>query len=93
VIRSVFGPAQVVLSVHNRPYTSLPAVAASMATLVVANLMLVPSMHLLGAALAALLAMTVWSAALWYTAYRVAGVDVSIRARLMPPRLALKAAE
>ena len=45
------------------------------------------------AALGALLAMTVWSAVLWYTAYRVAGVDVSIRARLMPPRLALKAAE
>lgn len=82
VIRSVFGPASVVLSIHNRPYASLPAVAASMAALVVANLALVPSFGLMGAAFAALIAMTVWSAALWYTTLRIAGVDVSIRARL-----------
>jgi O-antigen/teichoic acid export membrane protein len=93
IVRSVFGPASVMLSIENRPYTSLPAVAASMATLVVANLALVPSLHVLGAAFAALMAMTVWSAALWFTAVRVAGVDVSIRARLMPPKVALKAAE
>jgi O-antigen/teichoic acid export membrane protein len=94
VIRSVFGPASVVLSIHNRPYASLPAVAASLATLVVANLALVPPFGLMGAAFAALAAMTVWSAALWFTALRVAGVDVSIRARLGRPRmLAVKAAE
>ena len=80
-MRSVFGPASLVLSIHDRPYASLPAVAASMASLVVANLALVPPFGLMGAALAALLAMTVWSAALWFTALRVAGVDVSIRAR------------
>lgn len=85
VIRSVFGPASVVLSVHNRPYTSLPAVAASMASLVIANLALVPPFGLLGASLAALIAMTVWSATLWFTAWRVSGVDVSIRARLARP--------
>jgi O-antigen/teichoic acid export membrane protein len=93
VIRSVFGPASIVLSVNNRPYTSLPAVAASMATLVVANLALVPPLGLLGASLAALAAMTVWSAALWFTAWRIVGVDVSIRARLTTPALAVKAAE
>jgi O-antigen/teichoic acid export membrane protein len=82
VIRSVFGPASVVLSVHNRPYASLPAVAASMVTLIAANLALVPPFGLMGAAIAALLAMTVWSAAMWLTTYRIAGVDVSIRARL-----------
>jgi O-antigen/teichoic acid export membrane protein len=82
VIRSVFGPASLMLSVHNRPYTSLPAVAASMAALLVANLALVPALGLLGAALAALIGMTVWSGALWFTALKVAGVDVSIRARL-----------
>jgi O-antigen/teichoic acid export membrane protein len=95
VIRSVFGPASVVLSVHNRPYSSLPAVAAAMATLVAANLALVPHLGLLGAALAALVAMTVWSAAMWFTALRISGVDVSIRARLSrpTPSLTVKAAE
>src|SRR3569623_1291332 len=82
VIRSVFGPASVVLSVHNKPYASLPAVAASMAALVVANLVLVPKFGLLGASFAALAAMTVWSAAMWFTALKISGVDVSIRARL-----------
>jgi len=94
VVRSVFGPASVVLSVHDRPYASLPAVAASIATLVVANLALVPHFGLMGASFAAVIAMTVWSAAMWFTAWRVAGVDVSIRARLVPTRmLAVKPAE
>ncbi|MBL8597820.1 MAG: lipopolysaccharide biosynthesis protein [Devosia sp.] len=94
VVRSVFGPSQIVLSIHNRPYTALPAVAASLASLVVANLALVPPFGLVGAALAALIAMTVWSGALWFTALRVAGVDVSIRARLRPaPALSAKPAE
>jgi O-antigen/teichoic acid export membrane protein len=82
------------LSVHNRPYASLPAVVAAMATLLVANLMLVPPFGLMGAACAALIAMTVWSSALWFTALRLAGVDVSIRTRLFRLRaLAIKAAE
>jgi len=93
VVKSVFGPASVMLSVYNRPYASLPAVGASMATLIAANFALVPHLGLLGAALAALLAMTVWAAALWYTALRVAGVDVSIRARLMQDKPVLKAVE
>jgi O-antigen/teichoic acid export membrane protein len=95
IVRSMFGPASMMLSLHNRPYTSLPAVAASMATLIVANLALVPHLGLLGAAIAALAAMTVWSGALWFTAVRVAGVDVSIRARLLPKAslLQVKAAE
>jgi O-antigen/teichoic acid export membrane protein len=94
IVRSMFGPASMMLSLHNRPYTSLPAVAASMATLVVANLALVPHLGLLGASVAALAAMTVWSGVLWFTAVRVAGVDVSIRARLLRPgALTLKAAE
>ena len=94
VVRSVFGPSQIVLSVHNRPYTALPAVAASLAALVVANLLLVPPLGLVGASLAALIAMTTWSGALWLTTLRVAGVDVSIRARLRPARrLEVKPAE
>ena len=93
VVRSALGPASVVLSVHNRPYTSLPAVAIAMLTLVAANLILVPPFGLLGASFAALIAMTVWSVALWYTALRVAGIDVSLRARLIPPAMIVKAAE
>jgi O-antigen/teichoic acid export membrane protein len=86
VVRAALGPGSLVLSVHNRPYTSLPAVVASMAALVAANFLLVPSFGLMGAAVAALLAMTVWSTALWFTAWRVAGVDVSLRARIVRPR-------
>ncbi|MEO7223693.1 MAG: polysaccharide biosynthesis C-terminal domain-containing protein, partial [Devosia sp.] len=94
VVRSMFGPSSIVLSIHNRPYAALPAVGASLAALVAANLLLVPPLGLVGAALAALIAMTVWSGALWLTTLHVAGVDVSIRARLTAPRsLAIKPAE
>ena len=48
----------------------------------------------MGAACAALIAMTVWSGAMWLTTLKVAGVDVSIRARLKPrASMAMKAAE
>jgi O-antigen/teichoic acid export membrane protein len=87
VVRSVFGPASLMLSIHDRPYASLPAVAVGLATLVAANLLLVPHFGLMGAAVAALVAITLWSAALWFTALKVAGVDVSIRARLRRPAL------
>jgi O-antigen/teichoic acid export membrane protein len=82
VVRSVFGPASLMLSIHDRPLASLPAVGIGLGALVVGNLVLVPPFGLMGAAVAALLSITVWSAALWYTALRMTGVDVSIRARL-----------
>jgi O-antigen/teichoic acid export membrane protein len=50
--------------------------------LVGANLLLVPAHGLMGAAVAALIAQSVWSAAMWLTARRLAGVDVSIVPRL-----------
>jgi O-antigen/teichoic acid export membrane protein len=94
VVRSVFGPSSIVLSIHNRPYAALPAVGGALAALVVANLWLVPPLGLLGASIAALIAMTVWSGAMWLTTLRIAGVDVSIRARLRSSAtLAIKAAE
>lgn len=94
VVRSMFGPSSVVLSIHNRPYAALPAVGASLAALVAANLWLVPTLGLLGASLAALGAMIVWSGAMWLTTLRVAGMDVSIRARLRPKAmLTVKPAE
>jgi O-antigen/teichoic acid export membrane protein len=94
VVRSVFGPGSIVLSIYNRPYAALPAVGASLVALVVANLLLVPPLGLVGAALAALAAMTIWSGAMWLTTLHVAGVDVSIRARLWrSPPLVVEPAE
>ncbi|MEQ1900803.1 MAG: polysaccharide biosynthesis C-terminal domain-containing protein [Devosia sp.] len=85
VVRSVFGPASLMLSIHDRPLASLPAIGLGLGMLIVGNLLLVPPLGLMGAASAALLSITVWSAAQWYTALKIAGVDVSIRARLRRP--------
>jgi O-antigen/teichoic acid export membrane protein len=82
VVRAVLGPAALVLSIHDHPYASLPAIGLGLGTLFVANLWLVPPFGLMGAAIAALFAITLWSLALWFTAMKLAGVDVSIRARL-----------
>lgn len=82
VVRSLLGPAALVLSIHDRPYASLPAIGLGLASLVAGNLMLVPRLGLMGAAVAALVAITLWSVALWLTALGIAGEDVSIFARL-----------
>ncbi|MBE0579434.1 polysaccharide biosynthesis C-terminal domain-containing protein [Devosia sp.] len=78
VVRSVMGPAALVLSIHDRPYASLPFVAAGIGSLVVCNWLLVPMFGLMGAALAALTAITIWSVSLWWMVLRTAGMDVSI---------------
>lgn len=78
VVRSALGPASIVLSIHDRPWASLPAVIFGMGTLVAGNILLVPSFHLMGAAVAALIAISVWSLALWFIALRTAKIDVSI---------------
>ena len=82
LVRALFGPAALVLSIHDHPYATLPAIGLGMAVLVGANLLLVPAHGLMGASLAALIAQSVWSAAMWLTARRLAGVDVSIVPRL-----------
>jgi O-antigen/teichoic acid export membrane protein len=82
IVRAFFGPSSVVLSMNDRPHDVLPAIGLGMVVLVVANLLLVPPMGLLGAAFAAVLAQTVWSAALWYTALKRAKLDVSLMPRL-----------
>jgi O-antigen/teichoic acid export membrane protein len=82
LVRSLFGPAALMLSIHDRPYTTLPAIAIGMTVLVLGNLALVPAHGLMGAAAAALLAQAVWSFSMWLTAMRVARVDVSILPRL-----------
>ena len=87
VVRSVFGPAALVLSVHDRPYASLPAIGLGVVTLVIGNFVLAPQFGLMGAALAALLSITVWSGAMWLTVLRDAKVDVSILSRLRRQRV------
>lgn len=82
LVRAVMGPAALALSIHDRPYTTLPAVGLGIGTLVVANLVLVPAMGLLGAAIAAMLAQSVWSVSMWAIARHVTKVDVSIVPRL-----------
>lgn len=82
VMRSVFGPASLVLSIHDRPYASLPAIACGVIAVAVGNYVLVPPFGLMGAAISALFAITLWSAALWLTALRDTQVDVSIFPRL-----------
>jgi O-antigen/teichoic acid export membrane protein len=78
VVRSVMGPASLVLSIHDRPYASLPSVALGVATLVLCNWLLVPHFGLMGAALSAIIAITIWSVGLWWVALRTAKLDVSI---------------
>lgn len=82
VARSVAGPAALVLSLHDRPYASLPAVGLGLLTLALCNVWLVPAFGLTGAAAAAAIAMTVWSAAQWLTAWRHTSVDVSVWPKL-----------
>ncbi|QQR40241.1 lipopolysaccharide biosynthesis protein [Devosia rhizoryzae] len=91
VVRALLGPASMVLSIHDRPWSSLPAVALGMVTLVIGNWLLVPSLHLTGAALAALIAITVWSIGLWLIALRLAKIDVSILQWLRSRRAAVPA--
>ena len=86
VVRSVLGPSSLVLSVHDRPYAALPAIVLGVASLLAGNVLLVPHFGLMGAAVAALLSITLWSGAQWFTVLRLTKVDVSIRARLLRPR-------
>jgi O-antigen/teichoic acid export membrane protein len=81
-VRALFGPAAIVLSIHDRPYATLPAIGLGMGVLIGANILLVPAHGLMGAAVAALAAQTFWSAAMWLTARRIAGIDVSILPKL-----------
>jgi O-antigen/teichoic acid export membrane protein len=82
-VRSLFGPTSLVLSIHDHPYASLPAVATGLVTLIGGNLLLVPPFGLMGASIAALVAIGAWSAILWVVAKKVVGLDVSILPRLM----------
>lgn len=81
VVRAMFGPASLVLSMHDKPYASLPSVLLGVLTVVAGNHLLVPPYGLMGAAVSAFIAISVWSVSLWLTALVQAKVDVSIFGR------------
>ncbi|WP_332687879.1 lipopolysaccharide biosynthesis protein [Devosia sp.] len=93
VVRSVMGPASLVLSIHDRPYASLPFVALGIGSLVLGNWLLVPPLGLMGAALSAIIAISAWSVGQWWIALRTAGMDVSIMQWFRNRRLAAVPAE
>ncbi|WDR03792.1 lipopolysaccharide biosynthesis protein [Devosia algicola] len=78
VVRSAMGPASLVLSIHDRPYASLPAIFLALGSLLLGNYLLVPPFGLMGAAVAALISISLWSGALWLVALKTAHIDVSI---------------
>jgi O-antigen/teichoic acid export membrane protein len=82
LVRALAGPAALALSMQDRPYTTLPAVAVGVAVLVVMNFALVPPMGVLGAAVAAMVSQSAWSIAMWLTALHTLKVDVSILPRI-----------
>lgn len=78
VVRAMFGPASLVLSMHDKPYASLPSVVLGLVVVMALNIVLVPTYGLMGAAVSAFIAMSTWSVSLWLTALVHAKVDVSI---------------
>lgn len=88
VVRAAFGPASLVLSMHDRPWASLPSVMLGLGALVIGNYSLVPPYGLMGAAVSAFIAISLWSVSLWLTALYRAKVDVSIFGLLRRPALA-----
>lgn len=81
-IRSIVGPSALLLSLHDKPYASLPPIIVGLAALVLGNYLLVPPFGMTGAATAATLAMSIWSVLQWIVARRHTGTDVSIWPRL-----------
>ncbi len=81
VVRAFFGPADLVLSLHDRPWATVPAIAAGMLVLVAGNMVLVPLWGIAGAGWSALAATLVWSLLKWHKARVTTGLDVSLLAR------------
>ncbi len=78
LIRSLFGPGALILSMAQKPYRPLIPMAIGMATVILGNYVLVPLYGLYGATISAALALSIWAAALWYITLRETGSDVSI---------------
>ncbi|NOZ31822.1 MAG: lipopolysaccharide biosynthesis protein [Alphaproteobacteria bacterium] len=80
-LRPIFGPANLVLSLKDRPHVTLPVAVGGLAGLIGLNFVLVPMFGIVGAALAAVAAMVIWSAGWWFMCRRITGIDVAIWAR------------
>ncbi|MGJ8528403.1 lipopolysaccharide biosynthesis protein [Maritalea sp.] len=78
VVRAVFGPGPLILSSKNRPYAVLPSVALGLGMLLIANIVLVPSLGLTGAAIGAVMSYLVGSFMVWRTTKKLTDIDVSI---------------
>jgi O-antigen/teichoic acid export membrane protein len=87
-LRAFFGPAELVLSLHDRPWATVPAIAAGLLTLVAGNVLLVPAWGITGAGVAALAATLVWSLVKWHKVLVTTGLDVSLMARYRPAQAA-----
>lgn len=83
IIRTVFGPAHIVLSLHDYPYAALPILLFGLSILLAGNFILVPVYGLLGAATALLLSYACWSIALWHLTRVKTGQDISLFATLI----------
>lgn len=89
-IRAAAGPATQILALTGHVRTTVPAFAAGLVLLLVANLALVPLYGITGAALAVLIVTAIWSLWLSLIAKARTGIDVAI-VRLPPPPLWLSA--
>lgn len=78
LVRAVFGPGALVLSMAQKPYRALIPMAIGIVTVMTGNYFLVPMYGLYGATISAGLALSVWAAALWFITLRLTGSDVSI---------------
>lgn len=78
LIRSVFGPGALVLSLAQKPYRPLIPMAIGIAVVMIGNYFLVPIYGLYGATISAAFALSIWAAALWFITLRLTGSDVSI---------------
>lgn len=83
VARAAFGPGPMILSARKKPYASLPAILLGLIVLLVANYVLVPPFGLTGAASAAAISFITGAGAIWFTTWRITGLNVSLMPAVM----------
>ena len=87
VVRAAFGPSLQLLTQIGAQRQIATVFAASVAVLVAANLALVPSAGVLGAALAVVLTTAFWTTALAVVLYRLAGLRTDMASSLSVLRI------
>ncbi len=78
VARAAFGRPGYSLVTKKKPYASLPAILLGLIVLLVANYLLVPPFGLVGAASAAAISFIIGAGAIWFTTWRLTGLNVSL---------------